>query len=78
MGLEGIKRLVVGPETSWQEWHASCSGQAGRDRTQCPWEGQLWMGAFPVCPQPKRAEEWKAVSKNSFQRASLSDGFPLK
>lgn len=29
MGLGGGRRLTRGPETSWQEWHASCSGQAG-------------------------------------------------
>lgn len=29
MGLGGSKRLALGPETSWQELCASCSGQAG-------------------------------------------------
>lgn len=29
MGLGGGRRIAVGPQTSWQEQHASCSSQAG-------------------------------------------------
>lgn len=82
MGLGGGKRLAVGPQTSWQEWCASCRGQAGigpsaPGKVSLGWELTHIKKGRQRTQAEGPAEGWEPVRRNSFQTTSLSDGFRL-